>query len=212
MAAIKEFNTHDVTRKEQILELALDVASAEGLEGLTIGRLSKRAGMSKSGLFAHFGSKKELQRSTVDFAQKQFRENVWDRVSDVRPGIARLHFMLRTWVDHVENWGLSGGCFFSAASAEFDDRPGEIQTRLVELIHQWVAYLEQEISVAQEMGHIVGNIESGQLTFELHASVQEANLYRQLFRREDAFDLARNSIEGRLGAVATNKGKKILGS
>ena len=198
------------TKRDQILELAMDVASSDGLEGLTIGSLSKLAGMSKSGLFAHFGAKEELQIATVCYAQEHFKENVWDRVQDVRPGIVRLRFMLFTWIHYIENNGLRGGCFFSAAAAEFDGRPGEVRDRIAVLTQKWIKYLEQEISVAQEMGQIVADENPERLTFSLHALVQEANLYRQLFGRGDAFDLARATIEERVTLIETKKGRAQL--
>ena len=199
-----------MSRRDEILSVAMDVASSEGLEGITIGRLSKAVGMSKSGLFAHFGSKEDLQTSTVDFAQERFRTEVWDRVSERLPGIVRLRWMLRTWIAHIEGCGLSGGCFFSAAAAEFDGRPGAVQDRLVLLIRSWVDYLSQEIETSMEMGQIERGLSLERTTFQLHALVQESNLYRQLFDREDAFDLARDSIDAQLAVIATEKGKKLL--
>jgi AcrR family transcriptional regulator len=199
-----------VKRRDAILSLAMDVASSEGLEGLTIGRLSKLAGMSKSGLFAHFGSKEDLQLATVDHAKRIFRERVWHRASEVEPGIVRLRHMLRCWTDYIEGCGLRGGCFFAASGAEFDGRPGEVRDQLIRLIGSWIGYLEHETEAAMDLGHFDFQMNPERLTFELHAQVQEANLYRQLFGKEGAFDFARQSIDERLLSVATNSGKELL--
>ncbi|MFP6584567.1 MAG: TetR/AcrR family transcriptional regulator [Candidatus Hydrogenedentota bacterium] len=198
------------SRREQILDLAVDEASSHGLEGLTIGRLSSLAGMSKSGLFAHFGSKEELQVASVQHARDRFREEVWERVDEISPGVTRLRSMLRTWIEHIECGELRGGCFFAAASSEFDGRPGPVRDNVAQLIQSWVKYLEKEIDVASGMGQLRSEIETSLLAFELHACVQEANLYRQLFRRDDAFDLARTAIDSKLHWASTDKGRDEL--
>lgn len=197
-------------RRDAILDIAMDLASSEGLEGLTIGKLAGLAGMSKSGLFAHFGSKEDLQLATVHHAQKEFRERVWRRVAEVEPGIVRLRFMARCWLEYIEDCGLQGGCFFAAASAEFDGRPGGIRDRLVKLIGSWVGYLEQGVTEAIELGHLGAEVRPAQLTFEIHALVQESNLYRELFGRGDAFAMARDAIDVRLMAASTDAGQALL--
>lgn len=210
MIEAKNSDSKGDLKRMAILDLSVDLASLEGLEGLTIGRLSKLMGMSKSGLFAHFGSKEDLQVATVRHAQDQFREHVWDRVDEVEAGISRLRFMLHTWIEHIEYGGLRGGCFFSGASTEFDGRPGEVRDRLATLIRSWVGYLEKEISEAQSIGEVTDTVAAELLAFQLHAYVQEANLYRQLFQKENAFDLARASIDEKLFAVATALGAQRL--
>lgn len=208
--ALKQTKPATQNRRDSILDLAMDVASSEGLEGLTIGRLAKLADMSKSGLFAHFGSKEDLQLATVHHAKKVFREQVWHQVSDVDAGILRLRFMLRRWIDYIDGCGLQGGCFFAAAAAEFDGRPGGVRDRLVKMIKSWVTYLEEEVGNAIELSQIQGDADPARITFELHALVQEANLYRQLFDRRDAFDLARASVDARLLSASTESGRSLL--
>lgn len=197
-------------RREHILDLAMDEASASGLEGLTIGRLSTLADMSKSGLFAHFGSKEELQVATIEHAQQRFRERVWDRVDDTAPGVLRLRAMVRQWIDHIETDHLRGGCFFAAASAEFDGRPGGVREHIMKLVRSWVHYLEREVEVARKTGQLLTIVKPDLLAFDLHASVQEANLYRQLFEREDAFDLARLAVDAKLVSACTAEGRALM--
>jgi AcrR family transcriptional regulator len=197
-------------RKNEVLHHALNIASAEGLEGLTIGRLAKNVEMSKSGLFAYFGSKEELQLATIQQAQKLFREQVWRRVTDVEAGIIRLRHMLRCWIHHIEHNELKGGCFFAAASTEFDGRPGDVRDRIVRLVQSWIGYLEQEIGNAIAYNQISIDTHPARLTFELHALVQEANLYRQLLNNEQAFNMARDTLDQRLLAIATEEGRLQL--
>src|SRR5581483_11217711 len=109
--------------KRAILAKAVDVASVDGLEGLSIGRLASELGVSKSGLFAHFGSKLELQLETVDAASELFTEEVWAPVAELEPGIVRLVALMESWLRYFHEAPLRGGCFFSGAHHEFDSRP-----------------------------------------------------------------------------------------
>src|SRR5271163_92970 len=109
--------------RESILEKAVAIASAEGLEGLTIGKLATELGISKSGLFAHFGSKEELQLAVVEMARKLFVERVI-RPAYVEHGLKRLRSLYEKWISYSGSEEFPGGCFFSAVSLEFDDRPG----------------------------------------------------------------------------------------
>ena len=113
--------------REAILKTAVDVASAEGLEGLTIGRLAAELEMSKSGLFAHFGSKEELQLATIGAAREIFVDEVVRPAFENDPGLSRLWALLDSWLRYAEAGIFKGGCFFAAASAEFDGRPGPVR-------------------------------------------------------------------------------------
>jgi AcrR family transcriptional regulator len=119
------------TRRE-ILRVAVDLASAEGLEGLSMGRLADELHMSKTGIFAHFGSKEQLQLATVDAAKQIFLEQVVQPALQSPRGIPRLKAMLENWLGYVESIVFRGGCFFAAASAEFDSRPGSVRDRIAE--------------------------------------------------------------------------------
>src|ERR1700752_442562 len=126
--------------RRAILRNAVNIASVEGLEGLTMGRLASVLRISKSGLFAHFGSKEDLQCAVVEEAREIFVERV------VRPayqfqGLQRLRALCENWLAYGEHRVFPGGCFFSAASLEFDDRPGRVRDRIVELMKKWQASL-----------------------------------------------------------------------
>lgn len=194
------------TTRDGILSVAVDIASAEGLEGLTIGRLAREAGMSKSGLFAHFGSKQELQLAAVDRASAIFIEKVIESTRDRAVGLPRLYAIQSRWIDYVENDTFRGGCFFAAASAEFDGRPGPVRERIASLTRYWRELLETEVARARDLGHVDPKTEPALLAFQLHAFLQEANWAYQLFGDQKAFEQARAATDRLLRAVVTPVG------
>ena len=194
----------DETRRE-ILRVAVDIASAEGLEGLSIGRLAAELNMSKTGIFAHFGSKEQLQLATVETAKQIFLEKVVQPALKRPRGLPRLKAMLEHWLGYVERIVFRGGCFFAAASAEFDSRPGAVRDEIAELTNAWMLGLREEIAFAQSTKEILTSLKPAQLAFELHAYVQEANWAFKLFNDKSAFLLARRAIADCLAAAASSK-------
>jgi AcrR family transcriptional regulator len=183
--------------RRAILRKAVNLASLEGLEGLTIGRLASALRISKSGLFAHFGSKEDLQCAVVDEARDIFVEKV------VRPafkfrGLERLRALCDNWLCYGKEKVFPGGCFFSAASLEFDDRPGRVRDRIVELMKKWLGNLEQAARDAQSAGEIRKEVDVRQLAFEIQALAMGANWSSRLFRDEDAFRAAGAAILRRI--------------
>jgi AcrR family transcriptional regulator len=197
------------TRRE-ILDVAVDLASAEGLEALTIGRLAEAVEMSKSGLFAHFGSKEGLQLATVDRARDIFVDKVIQPSLAAAPGAERLVVMLDSWLSYVERIVFRGGCFFAAVSAEFDSRPGAVRDEIVKLTKTWITALETEARRAQALKELSERVDIQQLVFELHAYVQEANWAFKLFDDNSAFMRARAAITNRItvSRPASIKNKK----
>ncbi len=199
MPSTKSISAGAKTRRE-ILMLAVDIASAEGLEGLTIGRLAKDLGMSKSGLFSHFGSKIDLQLATIDMARNIFAESIIEPANKEEPGFARLKAMIDLWISYVESNIFRGGCFFAAASTEFDGRPGPVREQIATLTKAWVDALEFETRRAQENGDLHPDVDPKQLIFEIHSFVQEANWGFQLLDDKDYFARARTAIYQRLSS------------
>jgi AcrR family transcriptional regulator len=194
--------------RESILQAAADLASVEGLEGLTIGRLATALGMSKSGLFAHFGSKEELQRATIDAARRRFVEHVVKPSRGLPRGRARLDAMLADWFCYLRGDVFPGGCFFCSVKAEFDSRPDNAVRELVmEDMRQFLGFLEREIRKAQEAGDLDASVEPAQLAFELDAFGSAANQQYQLLGDRAVFDRAATAIRARLDAVATSGGR-----
>jgi len=200
------YHTDQATKtRRDILQVAVDIASAEGLEGLSIGRLATELEMSKTGIFSHFGSKEQLQLATVEAAKEIFLEQVAQPPLKSPQGVPRLKAMLEHWLGYVERIVFRGGCFFAAASAEFDSRPGRVRNRIAELTKAWMLALQEEIRFAQREKEISDSVNPAQLAFELHAYVQEANWAFKLFNDKSAFLLARRAIAQRI-AMASGKG------
>ena len=178
----------------------MDIASAEGLEGLSIGRLATELNMSKTGIFAHFGSKQQLQLATVDAAKQVFLEQVVQPSLTHSRGMPRLRAMLENWIGYVERIVFRGGCFFAAASAEFDSRPGAVRDEIASLTKAWVIALQDEIAFARSSKQLKTDADPVQVAFELHAYVQEANWAFKLFNDKSAFSHARQAINRRIAA------------
>jgi AcrR family transcriptional regulator len=177
-----------MSRRDAILERAVEVASEEGLEGLTIGRLSSELGLSKSGLFGHFGSKEELQLAAVDAASAIFLREVIQPALAEPEGAPRLRAYCDRWVGYLERKVFSGGCFFAAASTEFDGRPGPVRDRVRDGQRAWLAELAKQSKLASVK-------DPEQLVFEVYSLVVGANVNYQLFEDERAFAHARTAIE-----------------
>jgi AcrR family transcriptional regulator len=198
-------NDQATETRSKILRIAVDIASAEGLEGLSIGRLATELQMSKTGIFAHFGSKEQLQLATVETAKVIFMEQVVQPALQSPRGISRLQAMLGNWLGYVEKLVFRGGCFFAAASAEFDSRPGAVRDQIAELTRAWMVGLQEEIAFAQSQMEIQASIKPAQLAFEVHAYVQEANWAFKLFNDKSAFLFARRAIANRIAAVSRRR-------
>lgn len=198
--------------RQEILKTSVDIASAEGLEGLTIGRLATELGLSKSGLFAHFGSKEDLQMATVQTAAEIFVAEIVEPAEVAENGLIKLYAMLDSWISYVERSVFRGGCFFFAVSAEMDDRPGKVRDFIAELTKSWVVKLENEAKLAVRLGELETDCDIELLIFQLHGFVQEANWFYRLHNDEKAFERARKSILQILKFSATEQGRAILGA
>jgi AcrR family transcriptional regulator len=191
-----------VRTRESILDRAADLASTRGLEGLTIGRLATDLGMSKSGLFGHFGSKEGLQLATIEEASERFIAEVIEPTLSRPEGVARLRALSESYLDYLERGVFAGGCFFAAASIEFDDRPGAVGDRVREAVAAWVGYLEGQARAA-------GARDPKLLAFEFHALAQGANSAFRLFGDPRAFARARKAIdlviESQVGAATRSR-------
>ena len=184
-----------------ILHTAARLATVEGLDGLTIGRLAAETGMSKSGLFAHFGSKEELQLATIDTAEEIYEEDVL-RPALQEEGRARLEALCERFLSHVDRKVFPGGCFFASAAAELDTRPGPVRDRIVAVYGEWTGLLEDSVRTAQERGELDRSVDPAQLTFELNAMLAEANGVYLLTGDPRAFDMARRGIAERVERAA----------
>jgi AcrR family transcriptional regulator len=210
MKAAVLYRTQQATRtRRRILRAAMDIASAEGLEGLSVGRLASQMKMSKTGIFSHFGSKRELQLATVEAAKQVFLERVVQPALAHPRGALRLTAMLHKWLEYVEKIVFRGGCFFAAASAEFDSRPGAVRNQIALHTRAWLVGLEDEIRFAASNGQFRSCVDAAQLAFELHSYVQEANWAFKLFNDKSAFERARRAIAQRIADASENSSAEI---
>lgn len=187
--------------RQSILEHAVDLASLEGLEGLTIGRLADELGMSKSGLFAHFGSKEELQLATLEAAGERFVSEVFRPALREARGYPRLMAICRSWLEYIRRNVFPGGCFFAAASFEFDGRPGAVRDAIVTAMDNWIGALEKAVRMAQDEGHIDPSVDAKQVAFELNSLFFGANFSHQLRQDKLALEFATKAIEARLESI-----------
>jgi AcrR family transcriptional regulator len=186
--------TRGATTRAAILDRGVDLASVEGLEGLTIGRLASEMGMSKSGLFAHFGSKQDLQLAIVEAAATRFRAAVIDPAADTPEGAARIKSMAAAYIAYLDSDIYSGGCFWAATSAEYDDRPGPVRDAIAGALDTWLGELERQARIA-------GVAEPERLAFQLYALVIGANSRYRLSGDRRVFAHARDSVEELLSEI-----------
>ena len=165
----KPHRARGLRTRSAIPRRAVDIASAEGLEGLTVGRLADDLGMSKSGLFAHFGSKEELQLATVEMARQIFIDQITRPALSAPKGMPRLWSIIDRWLAYIERGIFKGGCFFTAASFEFDSRRGPVRDRIAEIMREWLAVLVRALEQAQVAGHMRPDVDPGHLAFEIQS-------------------------------------------
>ncbi len=160
--------------KSLILEAALDMASKSGLEGITIVALADKVNMSKSGVFAHFGSREELQVEVVRAYHHSFQELVFHSALLKPKGLPRLNHMISSWLRMSVGENTSS-CFFIAGAAEFDDRPGIVRDELVKSVQQWRFALLRAIKESIAIGHLQKKVDAQALLFQIYSIVLGAH-------------------------------------
>ena len=180
---------------------AVDQASVEGLEGLTIGGLAEAVEMRKSSLFSLFGSKEELQLATLEAAIDQFVEEVWGPVADAPPGLARLLALCDSWLSYHEREVLPGGCFLTTATIEFDARPGPLRDAVQRAMRRWLGVLQREVAIAVDAGELPRDSDPADTAFQLNALAAAASYGYQLTRDREVFARARRSMRRALASA-----------
>jgi AcrR family transcriptional regulator len=183
-----------------ILRAAASLATVDGLEGLSIGNLADAIGMSKSGLYAHFGSKQELQLATVEEASRILNEEVVQAALAAPPGLAQLVAVCDAFFDYLERRTFPGGCFFAAAALEMGTRPGPVKERVAALQSEFAALVQGFAATALEQQELPAREDPGRLAFELHGIMLAADTRFVLYDDPAALDLARQIVRQRLGA------------
>jgi len=188
-------------RRSAILSEAAQLATVEGIDGLSISRLAEVVGMSKSGLYAHFGSKEELQLATIETANTIFNEQVVGPASVARTGLERLQRLAENFLRHVQDGVFPGGCFFASVAAEMDTHPGRVRDVAVKLTEDWLAQLEAAVRDAQAEGAIEPSEDAAQLAFELDSYLLLANAQFVIRQDPAPIERARRALARRLSAA-----------
>ncbi len=192
-----------------ILLAAAKLATTKGLNGLSIGDLAAEVGMSKSGLYAHFKSKEELELATIATAAAIFDSEVLQPVTRAPAGVARLKSLADSFLLHLERRVFPGGCFFAAVAAELDTRPGPARDRVVEVLNSWLALLRQCILDAQALGEIDPHAQVDQVVFEIQAMLLAANFLFVMSNDPIRLTQSRRGVENVLARLAVRaKSKK----
>jgi AcrR family transcriptional regulator len=182
-----------------ILRAAASLATVDGLEGLSIGNLAAAIGMSKSGLYAHFGSKQELQLATVEEAGRIFAEEVVQSALAAPPGVAQLAAVCEAFFGHLQRRTFPGGCFFASAALEMGTRPGPVRERVAAFQSQFVALIRGFAATALEQNELPARDDPDQLAFELNGIILAADTNFVLHDDPAVLDLARQIVRRRLG-------------
>jgi AcrR family transcriptional regulator len=190
--------------RQLILRRAVEIASVEGLAALSMGQLASELKLSKSGVFALFGSKEDLQLATIRTAITVYLEHVVQPARDLPAGIGRLWRLCTGWLAYSRERVFPGGCFFYSVSAEYDAREGKVHDTLAAARANWFSYLEQTAREAQLAGELAPDADIPQLVFELVAFLEMANAESVLHDDFTCYDKAAKAVLNRLRAEATD--------
>ncbi len=177
-----------------ILDSALSLASQMGLEGLSIGALAEVAQMSKSGVFAHFGSREELQIAVIREYHHRFEEEVFFPAMREPRGVPRLRALFERWVRRV-SVEVDSGCIYISGAVEFDDRPGPVRDALVEMVRAWHHAMQRAIRIAIEDGQLKADTDADQMLFEMHGLILALHHDARLMRTPGALQRAQRGFE-----------------
>ena len=180
--------------KAAIVDAALVLATQIGLEGLSIGALAEVTQMSKSGVFAHFGSREELQISVIREYHRRFEEEVFYPAMQEPRGLPRLRALFRNWMNRT-SIEIDSGCLYISGAVEFDDRPGPVRDALVMMVQTWRHALERAIRAAVGEGHLRADTDVGQLLFEIHGLILALHHDARFLRHAGAKERARAGFE-----------------
>ena len=180
--------------RETVMRLAVDIASVDGLEGLSIGTLATGANLSKSGVVALFGSKEKLQLAAIDAASEIFIASVISPALKLQGGRERLEGLLENWIHYSENRVFAGGCFFAAATAEVAAKQGAVRDAIALHLERWNDTISRVISRAVERGELAKPADVGQLAFEIRAVLDGANTDSLIFGSAAPYERARIAL------------------
>src|SRR4051812_13836382 len=192
------------TERNRAVAAAIDLASVEGLEGLTIGRLADGLAMSKSGLIGRFGDKEAMQRAVLAAAIERFTDAVWRPVENRPPGIERLTALVDAWIGHLRDGVFPGGCFVTTASVEYDARPGPLRDDVAAAVNRWLAVLRAEARHARDAGDLPADREPADVAFELHSLASGGSVAGRVTGDARALDRTRAAMRRAIGLYSSD--------
>jgi len=204
--------TKGKSSRAAILLAAAKLATTKGLSGLSIGDLAAEVGMSKSGLYAHFKSKDELELAIVETAATIFNNEVIEPAMGAEPGIVRLKAFIDSFLAYLQSKLFPGGCFFAAVALELDTRPGPARDLVLQVLDRWLGLLRQCIIDAQARGEIGADTDVAQTVFEIEAMLLAANFLFVMTADLNQLTQARAGAEHVLLRLAVNAAPKIRSS
>ncbi len=184
------------------VQAAVDLASVEGLEGITIGRLAGELKMSKSGLIGRFGDKEAMQRAVLAAAVERFTDAVWLPASGADPGLPRLEAIVEAWISHLRSGVFPGGCFVTTASVEYDARPGTLHDDVAAMVRRWLGVLEGEARHARQAGDLPADRDPADVAFELHSLASGGSVASRLLGDAAALGRTRAAMRRAIGLPA----------
>lgn len=184
--------------KAAIVDAALGLATQIGLEGLSIGALAEVMQMSKSGVFAHFGSREELQISVVREYHHRFEEEVFYPAMAAPRGLPRLRALFDNWMKRT-SVEIDSGCIYISGAVEFDDRPGPVRDALASSVNTWLTAMKRAIEIAVAEGHLRADTDAGQMGFEIHAQILALHYEARFLRNPESLRRALTAFEGIVG-------------
>ncbi len=195
-----------------ILDQALAIASQAGLSGLTIGTLAARSGLSKSGLFAHFGSKEGLQLAVIQGVRQLYSDLVLQPAMQQPPGLPRLRAIVENWLKWTGTAKLPGGCIMTAAAYEFDDCPGPVRELISQTLRELRKTLARAVRLATDAGQLRADTDPEQLAFEICSIYLGAQLDARMFGNPDAWQRALLAFENLIDRPGSGKASPQCGS
>ena len=188
--------------KAAIVDAALGLATQIGLEGLSIGALAEVTQMSKSGVFAHFGSREELQISVIREYHRRFEEEVFYPAVQQTRGLPRLRALFANWMKRT-SVEIDSGCIYISGAVEFDDRPGPVRDALASSVLTWHAAMKRAIETAKAEGHLQPDVDEEQMLFEIHGLILALHYEARFLKHDGAFARANRGFENILQRYGT---------
>lgn len=187
--------------KATIVDAALQLATQVGLEGLSIGAVADVTGMSKSGVFAHFGSREELQISVIHEYHQRFEQEVFHPAMRESRGLARLRALFDHWMQRT-SVEIDSGCIYISGAVEFDDRPGPVRDALADSVHVWMAAVRRAIAQCKECGQLQPDLDETQMLFEIHGLILALHYEARFLKTPGSIERAHRGFENILARYA----------